>query len=69
MVVGGFGGTQSRDFICVMSLDGILTFFEQEHFAFCCFLPDFLLPGPIAYVETKDIFVTFGSNWYLQSYR
>ncbi|RZC35649.1 PTHB1 [Asbolus verrucosus] len=33
-LVGPFGGTQNRDFICVQSLDGLLTFFEQESFSY-----------------------------------
>lgn len=68
-VVGPFGGSQNRDFICVQSLDGLLTFFEQESFAFCCFLPNFLLPGPIVYVSKTDSFVTVGSTWDVDSYR
>lgn len=68
-LVGPFGGSPSRDFICVQSLDGLLSFFEQESFSFCCFLPDFLLPGPICYLFRADVFVTAGSDWVLQAFR
>lgn len=68
-VIGPFGGTQNRDFICVQSLDGVLTFFEQESFGFCCFLPSFLLPGPLVYVRKIDSFVTAGSSWKVESFR
>ncbi|XP_018575245.1 protein PTHB1 [Anoplophora glabripennis] len=67
--IGPFGGTQNRDFICVQSLDGMLNFFEQENVASCCFIPDFLLPGPIAYVSKTDDFVTSSSNWCIVSYK
>ncbi|XP_063927791.1 protein PTHB1 [Zophobas morio] len=67
--VGPFGGSQSRDFICVQSLDGLFTFFEQESFAFCCFLPDFLLPGPLVFVRKSDSFVTVNSAWQIMSFK
>lgn len=67
--LGPFGGTQNRDFISVQSLDGLLTFFEQESFAFCCFLPDFLLPGPLVFVSKVDSFVTSNSNWQITSFK
>ncbi|XP_071050684.1 protein PTHB1 [Onthophagus taurus] len=65
---GSFGNVQNRDFICVQSLDGLLSFFEQETFNFCCFLSDFLLPGPLVYVRSSDSFITCGSSWKLESY-
>lgn len=67
--VGPFGGSQNRDFICVQSLDGLLTFFEQESFAFCCFLPNFLIPGPLLYNKRTDCFITSTSSWTIESYR
>ncbi|KAK4875042.1 hypothetical protein RN001_011464 [Aquatica leii] len=67
--LGSFGGVLTRDFICVQSLDGLLTFFEQESFAFCCFLPEFLLPAPLIYVQKSDSFVTASSSWCLTSFR
>ncbi|KAJ3626277.1 hypothetical protein MTP99_016789 [Tenebrio molitor] len=66
---GPFGGTQNRDFVCVQSLDGLLTFFEQESFAFCCFLPEFLLPGPMVFVRRSDSFVTANSDWHIASFK
>lgn len=68
-VVGPFGGSQNREFICVQSLDGMLTVFEQESFAFCTFLPDFLLPGPLAYLTCSDTFITASSDWQLSAFR
>lgn len=69
LCIGSFGGTQNRDFVCVQSLDGLLTFFEQESFSFCCFLSDFLLPGPLVFIKKSDSFVTCNSNWHVISYR
>lgn len=69
LVVGGFGGSQNRDFLCVQSLDGLLTFFEQESLVFCCFLPNFLLPGPLVYVHKTDSFIFCGSTWCVESFR
>ena len=68
MVVGPFGGTK-RDFLCIQSLDGTLNIFEQESYAFTRFLPKFLLPGPLVYVERTDSFVTLSSSYQLESYK
>ncbi|XP_045474293.1 protein PTHB1 [Harmonia axyridis] len=67
--LGHFGGTLNRDFICVQSLDGLITIFEQESYGFCCFISTFLLPGPLVYVRKTDSFFTFGSNWFIQCYK
>ena len=58
-----------KDFICVQSLDGTLSFFEQEVYTFSCYLPNFLLPGPLAYVQESDCFLTTGSEWELQCFK
>ncbi len=53
----------------MQSLDGTLNVFEQDTFAFSRFLPGFLLPGPMVYVERTDSFVTMSSSYQLESYR
>lgn len=58
-----------KDFICVQSMDGTLSVFEQESFSFTRFLPDSLLPGPLAYVTATDSFVTVSSARNLESYK
>ena len=58
-----------KDFICVQSMDGMLSFFEQESFAFGRFLPGFLLPGPLAYVAKTDSFITCSTAKQVESYR
>ncbi|XP_054754048.2 protein PTHB1-like isoform X1 [Lytechinus pictus] len=69
LVVGPFGGVKGKDFLCVQSMDGTVSFFEQESFAFSRFLPGFLLPGPIKYIPRTDSFVTVSSSWQVESYK
>ncbi|ESO84549.1 hypothetical protein LOTGIDRAFT_222053 [Lottia gigantea] len=66
---GPFGGVKGKDFICVQSMDGTVSFFEQESFAFCRFLPGALLPGPISYIPRLDSFVIVSSSWQAESYK
>jgi len=51
-----------KDFICVQSMDGTVSVFEQESFSFSRFLPGTLLPGPIGYVAKTDSIVTVASS-------
>lgn len=67
--IGPFGGHQNRDFICVQSLDGMLTFFEQDTQITHVGLPDFLLPGPLAYIVKNDSFITVSCDWGIVCYR
>lgn len=69
MIVGPFGQGSGRDFFCVQSLDGTLSFFEQENYTFTRFLSNHLLPAPIDYSKTCDSFIIFSSSWILESYR
>ena len=55
--------------MCVQSMDGMLSFFEQESYAFGRFLPGFLLPGPLRYVKKIDSFVTTSSSLLVESYK
>ncbi|KAH9495744.1 Protein PTHB1 [Bulinus truncatus] len=66
---GPFGGVKGKDFICVQSMDGTVSVFEQESFAFSRFLPGALLPGPIKYMPRLDSFVTATSAWKIEAYR
>lgn len=68
-LVGGFGGVEGRDFLCVLGLDGTLMFYEQETLSLTRLLPNFLLPSPIVYVPHTDSFVLLNSNWHIESYR
>jgi Bardet-Biedl syndrome 9 protein len=53
----------------VQSYDGQLTFFEQEALAFSRFLPNFLLPGPLAYAAASDSFITSTAGLELVAYK
>ena len=66
---GKFGGVKNRDFLCVQSMDGTVSVFEQESFAFSRFLPGALLPGPIKYIRNTDSFVTVSSSRQVESYK
>eukprot|EP00051_Salpingoeca_urceolata_P016237 m.214801 g.214801 ORF g.214801 m.214801 type:complete len:803 (-) comp18624_c0_seq7:92-2500(-) len=65
---GTFGGSPTELF-CVQSMDGVLTFFNQDGFAFERFLPNFLLPGPLCYVPDTDSFVTATPSGTIEAYR
>ena len=58
-----------RDFLCVQSMDGTLTVFEQESFSFTRFLPGALLPGPVAYLSRTDSFITVSSSRQVECYK
>ncbi|PFX24103.1 protein PTHB1-like [Stylophora pistillata] len=69
MTYGPFGSVKNKDFICIQSMDGMLSFFEQESFAFGRFLPGFLLPGALSYVAKTDSFVICSSSRLIESYK
>ncbi len=58
-----------KDFLCVQSLDGNLSFYEQESLAFNRFLPNSLLSGAMAYAPHSDSFIVSTSSWTVESYR
>mmetsp|Transcript_21979 Transcript_21979/g.38663 ORF Transcript_21979/g.38663 Transcript_21979/m.38663 type:complete len:878 (+) Transcript_21979:165-2798(+) len=67
---GPFGGIRDRDYICVQSLDGVLSFFEQDSLAFSRLLsPNFLMPGPLAYMAKTDSFITCSNSMCIEAYR
>lgn len=55
--------------IAVQSFDGQITFFEQEALAFSRYLPNFLLPGPLAYAAASDSFITSTASLELVAYK
>ncbi|XP_015784320.1 protein PTHB1 isoform X2 [Tetranychus urticae] len=67
--IGPFGQIKGRDFLCVQSIDGTLSFYEQESFAFSRHLTNFMLPGPIVYLPTTDSFVVANGAWFIESFR
>lgn len=75
MCKGSFGGSNSlsnnelHEYLCVQSMDGMLSIFEYESLAITCFLPNTLLPGPLKYIPKNDSFITVSSSWFIESYR
>eukprot|EP00116_Pleurobrachia_bachei_P003301 sb/3463563/ len=69
MCIGKFGGVKDKDFICVQSMDGMLSFYEQDSFAFARFLPQFLVPGPLCYLPSTDTLITSSSSNFVEAYR
>jgi len=75
MCYGPFGRTSSDletseyDAICVQSLDGQLSIFEQASFAFSRFLGNFVIPGPLCYCRQLDTFFTVNSGFELECYK
>jgi Bardet-Biedl syndrome 9 protein len=75
MCKGAFGGVSSissgepHEYLCVQSMDGMLSVFEHESFSLSCFLPKVLLPGPFKYIQKSDSFITVNSSWELESYK
>eukprot|EP00227_Mantoniella_beaufortii_P020094 CAMPEP_0197575954 /NCGR_PEP_ID=MMETSP1326-20131121/1147_1 /TAXON_ID=1155430 /ORGANISM="Genus nov. species nov., Strain RCC2288" /LENGTH=442 /DNA_ID=CAMNT_0043138795 /DNA_START=95 /DNA_END=1420 /DNA_ORIENTATION=- len=68
MIFGQFGGAHT-DYICVQSMDGQLSVFEQETLAFARYLPNFLIPGPLVYCRQNDSFLTCNSCFELECYK
>lgn len=67
---GPFGGIRDRDYICIQSLDGVLSFFEQDAFAFSRLLsPSFLMPGPMCYMAKTDSFIICNNAMCIEAYR
>jgi Bardet-Biedl syndrome 9 protein len=52
----------------VQSVDGALFFIDQETFLFQIQLPDFLIPGPLCYLEKSDSLVIANTNLELECY-
>merc|ERR1719253_1931934 len=67
---GPFGGVRDREYICVQSLDGVVSVFEQDTFAFSRLIsPDFMVPGPICYIAKTDSFIICSSAMCIEAYR
>ncbi|XP_025410019.1 protein PTHB1 isoform X2 [Sipha flava] len=70
VIAGPFGGgTGSRDFLCVMSLDGAVSVYEQQAFGFRTALPNYLHPFPMKYVRSADAFITLNADFCLVCYK
>ncbi|CAH0604573.1 unnamed protein product [Chrysodeixis includens] len=68
LTCGPFGNIKTRDFICIQSLDGSLSFFDQDTFLFMCLFNDVIIPSPVCYIASSDSFVICKSTWLLEIY-
>ncbi|CAB3234515.1 unnamed protein product [Arctia plantaginis] len=68
LTCGPFGNIKTRDLICVLSLDGSLSFFDQDAFLFMCIFTDVIIPSPVCYIASSDCFVICKSTWVLEIY-
>jgi Bardet-Biedl syndrome 9 protein len=55
--------------MCVQSLDGQLSFFEQDSFAFTRPLPSMLVPGPMCYAPRIDSFLLATPTMEIECYK
>lgn len=69
MCSGSFGGNGHVHNIAVQSMDGQISIFENQNFAFSRFLPNFLLPGPLTYDSGLQGFVTCNSAFEVELFR
>ncbi|XP_021183522.3 protein PTHB1 [Helicoverpa armigera] len=68
LTCGPFGNIKTRDFICIQSLDGSLSFFDQDTFLFMCIFNDVIIPSPVSYIASSDSFVLCKSTWVIEIY-
>ncbi|EGD77754.1 hypothetical protein PTSG_08843 [Salpingoeca rosetta] len=67
-VPGRFGGAV-KDVICVQSMDGALSFYNHGRLGLVRFVPDFLVPGPLCYLQHADAIITSSATWAVCSYK
>ena len=57
-----------KENICVQSMDGQLSIYEQDMFTFSRFLPNILIPGPLGYVKKTNAIVTVTGEHKLEAF-
>ena len=62
-------GDSKSDSVCVQSMDGTLTFLNADQAGFECFIPGFLVPGPLCYMQGPDSIVTCSASCKVEAYR
>eukprot|EP00210_Caulerpa_lentillifera_P005723 g5472.t1 len=68
MLCGTFGNKRGRSSIVVQSLDGELTFFEDENTCSLCAFQRHLIAGPLVYIEETGALVTSTSAFEIIAY-
>ena len=65
----GYNSDAMYDDICVQSLDGQLSIFEANSFAFSRFLGSFVVAGPLTYCRELECFFTVNAAFELECYK
>ena len=58
-----------QEMVCILSMDGQLCVVDHTGIIVTCYLPNFILPGPLAYTAHTDCLVTVSSARQLEVYR
>jgi Bardet-Biedl syndrome 9 protein len=58
-----------KDTICVQSLDGLLTVYEQDRRVVSRWISNHLIPGPITYVPSIDSFLIASSQLHIDCFK
>lgn len=67
---GKFGQVKDKEFLCVVHLNGSLTFYEQEGISYQCNTSGSKsLPSIVLYNERTDSFISVNSSWEMECYR
>eukprot|EP00792_Barthelona_sp_PAP020_P007344 TRINITY_DN3139_c0_g1_i1.p1 TRINITY_DN3139_c0_g1~~TRINITY_DN3139_c0_g1_i1.p1 ORF type:complete len:803 (-),score=209.67 TRINITY_DN3139_c0_g1_i1:44-2452(-) len=69
MICGPFGNNVTHDFICVQSMDGVWFFFDRDKQSFNVSMGSYMVPGPIAYLKERDLFISFNSHLKVNAYK
>lgn len=70
LTIGNFGQVKDRDFICVVHLNGCMTFYEQDGISYKCSVEGpRSIPSTVLYNSRTDTFITVNSFWNLECYR
>lgn len=57
-----------RESICVQSMDGQLSVYEEDVLTFARFLPNVMIPGPLGYVKKTNTIVTITGEHKLEAF-
>lgn len=70
LTTGNFGQVKDRDFICVVHLNGSMTFYEQDGISYKCSIEGpRSIPSTVLYNSRSDTFITTNSFWNMECYR
>eukprot|EP00998_Keelungia_sp_KM082_P012888 NODE_92_length_2703_cov_43.368401_g88_i0.p1 GENE.NODE_92_length_2703_cov_43.368401_g88_i0~~NODE_92_length_2703_cov_43.368401_g88_i0.p1 ORF type:complete len:885 (+),score=212.26 NODE_92_length_2703_cov_43.368401_g88_i0:82-2655(+) len=67
--IGAFNNNFGKDYLCVQSMDGQLSFFEQDKFIFARYLNNFLIPGQLCFCKRMESFITSTATFEVECYK